>query len=91
LYRLGYNGALLLCTHYIDAYLAGKGSHPLTHVDRNYEIEANGNLAGSFKDYCRLSDRSREARYDIAEYTREKYIVALARFERIKSHVLQRL
>ena len=73
--------------HYVDAFLAGKNCHPLTHEDRNDEIEANGSLAGIFNDYRRLEDLSREARYNIAEYPPEKFDIAVARFERIKAHV----
>jgi uncharacterized protein (UPF0332 family) len=73
--------------HYVDAFLAGKNCHPLTHEDRNDEIEANGSLAEIANDCRRLEDLSREARYNIAEYPPEKFAIARARFERIKDHV----
>jgi hypothetical protein len=77
--------------HYIDAFLAGKNCHPLTHDNRNDEIEANGCLSEISNDYRRLEDMSREARYNVAEYPAEKFEIAKRRFDRIKDHIARQL
>jgi hypothetical protein len=62
--------------HYVDAYLAGKNMHPLSHEQRDREVENNGSLSGIYPDYRRLKDLSRAARYEIANFPKEKLSVA---------------
>jgi hypothetical protein len=52
--------------HYIDRYLAGKAFKPLNHKQRDEEIESNGSITGIYREYRRLKDMSRQARYNIA-------------------------
>jgi len=73
--------------HYVDAYLAGKQMHPLNHEERDQEIQNNGSLTDIYKDYRRLKDLSRAARYEIANYPREKLELAKYRLARIKAHL----
>lgn len=74
--------------HYIDAYLSGKGLHPSDHKVRDDEIANNGCLSDIFKDYRRLKDLSRAARYEIAEFPPEKLDLAQSKLERIKQHLV---
>lgn len=73
--------------HYIDAFLAGKNLHPLNHENRDDEIERNGSLTDLYRDYRRLKDLSRAARYEIACYSPETVEVAKGRLARIKEHL----
>jgi hypothetical protein len=73
--------------HYIDAFLAGKNMHPLNHEKRDGEIENNGSLAAIFKDYRRLKDLSRAARYEIANFREDQLEVARRRLKVIKGHL----
>jgi hypothetical protein len=73
--------------HYVDAYLAGKNMHPLNHAERDDEIENNGSISEIFKDYRRLKDMSRAARYEIANYPKENVVIADDRLNRIKQHL----
>ena len=77
--------------HYVDAYLAVKSYHPPDHDARDSEIENNGSLADIYKDYRRLKDRSREARYNVANFHPDQFPPLKARFDRIKRHVLSKL
>ena len=73
--------------HRIDAYLAGKNFHPLNHQQRDEEIENNGSLTNIYSDYRRLKDMSREARYNIADYTERHFKIAEDRLRRINNHL----
>jgi hypothetical protein len=73
--------------HYVDAYLAGKNMHPLNHQERDEEIQNNGSLSGIYKDYRRLKDMSRAARYEIANFPKDKLGVAKQRLANIKEHL----
>lgn len=77
--------------HYIDAFLAGKQMHPLNHESRDEEVERNGTLTTIFKDYRRLKDWSREARYGIADYSLDTLRRAEERLRRIQGHILSHL
>lgn len=80
-----------LALHYVDAFLAGKQLHPLNRDRRDEEIAKNGTIAPIFKDYRRLEDLSRSARYDIASYTIETLRSAAYRLSQIKTHVYARM
>jgi hypothetical protein len=73
--------------HYVDAYLAGKNMHPLSHDQRDREIESNGSLSVIYNDYRRLKDLSRAARYEIANFPKEKLDIARMRLISIKKHL----
>ena len=77
--------------HYIDAFLAGKQVHPLDHDARDSEVERNGSLTDIYKEYRRLKDWSRAARYDIAEYPASKARESRSKLNAIKIHILERL
>jgi uncharacterized protein (UPF0332 family) len=70
--------------HYIDAFLAGKNLHPLNHSLRDEEIEKNGSIAEVYRDYRRLKDMSRAARYEIANFNADSLAKAEARLAKIK-------
>lgn len=61
--------------------------HPLSHAFREEEVENNGSLADIFKDYRRLKDLSRAARYDIPNFQADTLEVAKRRLEKIKEHL----
>lgn len=77
--------------HLIDGFLAGKNFHPLNHYERGEEIENNGSLSEIHKDYETLQKMSENARYEIADYSKQDYEKALKRFSRIKQHVLVKM
>jgi hypothetical protein len=74
--------------HYIQAYLAGKNFRPLTHKQRDDEIENNGSLAPIFSDYRRLKDLSRDARYDVPNFNIQKFNLAKEKLAKIKAQIL---
>jgi hypothetical protein len=61
--------------------------HPLNHQWRDEEVENNGSLAGIFKDYRRLKDLSRAARYEIPNFQEDTLEVAKRRLKTIKEHL----
>lgn len=73
--------------HYIDAFLAGKGLHPLNHKHRDGEIERNGSISEIWPDYRRLKDLSTQARYDIACHSPDKVRVASEKLKRIEEFI----
>lgn len=73
--------------HYIDSFLAGKNLHPRDHDIRDAEIERNGSLNPIYKDYRRLKDASRAARYDIANYHKTDLIKFDSKFQNVKQHI----
>jgi hypothetical protein len=62
--------------HYIDAFLAGKNMHPMDHAHRDEEIHNNGSISDIYRDYRRLKDMSKQARYDIANFGEDKLAIA---------------
>jgi hypothetical protein len=56
--------------HWVDAFLATFPLHPENHVERNYYVGLSP-LAPIFPSYIRLSNRSREARYDLRSFARD--------------------
>jgi hypothetical protein len=50
--------------HYLDAFLATLGIHPLRHPDRTREVRARLELREIFDDYRFLKDYSENARYN---------------------------
>jgi hypothetical protein len=77
--------------HYIDAFLAGKNLHPLDHSKRDEEIENNGTIADVYRDYRRLKDMSRAARYEIANFGADSLEIAKSRLVKIKTFLSARL
>jgi hypothetical protein len=84
---LVYNDALLRRFALHRCLLAGKNTHPLNHDQRDDEIEKNGSLSPIYRDYRRLKDLSRQARYEIPNFPVEKKILAKDRLARIKQHL----
>ena len=89
MYRLVDNDAFLFyraCTR-LMTYLAAKNMHSLRHVRRDDEIADNGSLSPTYSDYRRLKDLSRQARYEIPNFSEDnKNLLANYRLERIKGH-----
>ena len=77
--------------HHIDAFLAGKDRHPLSHANRDEEIENNGSIADIYQDYRRLKDMSRAARYEIANFGADSLEIAKSRLTKIKTFLSARL
>jgi hypothetical protein len=73
--------------HYIDSFLAGKNKHPRSHDARDSEVESNGTINAIYKDYRRLKDGSREARYDCPSYHKTQFPQFEQRFNNIKNHI----
>lgn len=73
--------------HYVDAYLAGKGTHPSDHRSRDNEVAHIGTLSGIYRDYRRLKDLSREARYQIPDFSLQNLERAQRRLESVRIHV----
>jgi len=73
--------------HFIDAFLAGKNLHPLNHEQRDNEVENNGSLSDIYKDYRRLKDMSRAARYEIPNFGIDKLGKAKQHLSNIKTHL----
>ena len=73
--------------HWVDAFLATYPLHPENHVERNYYVGLSP-LAPIFPSYIRLSNHSREARYDLRAFTRaeasQRLTVDLAR---VRDHI----
>lgn len=78
--------------HYVDAYLVSRGNRQLDHQGRDYEIRQNNDfLKPIWKDYKRLKDMSREARYELAPYGEREFIRASSLLNTIKRHISQKL
>jgi hypothetical protein len=77
--------------HYVDAYLAIKPLHPPNHDARDTAIQNNGSLSPIYKDYRRLKDQSRAARYEIPNFDRSQFSAMNQRFENIKTLVLSKM
>ncbi len=72
--------------HLIDGFLAGKHLHPSNHEIRDDEVESNGSLSEIYRDYRRLKDMGRAARYDIPDYAVRDLDAAKKRLASIKNH-----
>jgi hypothetical protein len=77
--------------HYVDAYLAIKPLHPPNLDARDTAIQNNGSLSPIYKDYRRLKDQSRAARYEIPNFDRSQFSAMNQRFENIKTLVLSKM
>lgn len=73
--------------HYVQAFFAARGIVHLDHDARDQAIEQHPILSDISRDYQYLKNKSRSARYDIPNYTREQFEQASARFERIKAFI----
>lgn len=54
--------------HWVDAFLAKTQRHPSNHGNRNWEVRNDADLKVIKKNYKRLYDASRSARYDPKTY-----------------------
>jgi hypothetical protein len=54
--------------HYIDAFLAGIGIDPGGHDDRDSEVANRKELRPLARQYFRLKNRSRDARYNCGKF-----------------------
>jgi len=73
--------------HRVDAYLARKNMHPTSHKHRDDEIERNGSICDIYEDYRWLEDKSKGARYDIANFDKSRLEQAKERLKRIRAHL----
>ena len=55
--------------HLVDAYLATLGVHPVSHVARRAVIRRTESLEPVLDDYRTLEALSREARYDLRQFS----------------------
>jgi hypothetical protein len=56
-------GTFYTAVHYVMAYLATKGVHPVLHQVRNSHIYRDPVLSQIYVDYRELQDNSEDARY----------------------------
>lgn len=56
-------GIFYEAVHWLEAFLAGKGTHPGTHGQRNYEMQRYQELDPILVDYDVLKTESENARY----------------------------
>ena len=75
--------------HWVDGYLASMGIHPRNHVSRRGYVARVPGLETIADDYQRLESRSREARYELAEFTAiEARLLIQGELRRIKEAIL---
>jgi hypothetical protein len=93
--RTGRSWSPVLCfysaLHWVDAYLATLEIHPSTHAARRAFISRVPGLESIADDYQRLESRSREARYELTQFTREEAFLLLQNELRRIREVIQAL
>jgi hypothetical protein len=75
--------------HYVDAYLEVQSIRPPNHEERDARV--NSKLKDIYNEYRYLKHKSREARYSIANYTKENFYSACPKLSKIKTYILGRL
>ena len=60
-------GQFYVCVHLVEGYLATKGEHPKSHMDRDELVQVH--LVGIWSHYRVLKDASRDARYGVVQFT----------------------
>ena len=76
--------------HYVDAFLARRGIHPLTHGDRLVQVRSSLRIV--IFDYRRLLGRSEDARYNAVVFTpAEAQQLYDDEFARVRSYLRARL
>lgn len=77
--------------HYVDSYFAARGTRPPDHETREKQIRELLFFTSIRKDYKRLKDMSREARYELAPYGEREVLEAKGHLERIKAVILAKV
>jgi hypothetical protein len=78
--------------HYVDAFLATAGLHPQNHDQRTRLVATVSNLKPIYSDYRTLQERSREARYELRQFSEAEAISLIEKeLGRIKAHIVLRL
>jgi len=77
-----------IALHLVEQYLyVHHQKHCKNHRDRENEVESDPNLRKIYSHYKRLSDWSREARYDVVGFTNNEVREALSRLDAIEAHI----
>lgn len=77
--------------HYVDAYLAARDRTVGDHSEREHAIAHDAILSQIFGQYTELKRMSREARYQMAEYSEPEVKKAKRFLETIKTIILPRI
>jgi hypothetical protein len=77
--------------HLVDAYFAGKNSHPPNHQSRETDIQRNGSLSDVYRAYLQLKDWSRAARYEAVGFDAAKIDKCLTLLNGIETHIYSKL
>lgn len=81
-------GLFYSALHYVDAYLARMPYHPRSLGARNKLIRLTSGLRPIQRSYLTLYDRSRDARYELVEISRDRLIgLRNGEFDAIRTHV----
>ena len=75
--------------HYVDAYIVARDLPRNDHATRKASMQ-HPFFDPIRKKYMRLKEMSREARYEIAPYTKEDVTKASQLLQDIKQHILTR-
>ena len=74
-----------IAVHCIEYYFAKmQNVHCLSHMDRNKRIGRDKNLQQIYGDYLRLYNWSKDARYDLVQFTQIEIEEALKRLEKVR-------
>ena len=80
--------AFYVAVRYIDAYFYP--DRPVTHEERNQWITGDSRTRPIYADYRELSDRSRDARYQLHSFTPNAVRVLIEnRLNRVRTHMLR--
>jgi hypothetical protein len=77
--------------HYVDAYLEARSKRAQIHAERERAIADDAILPQIWDDYRELKRMSREARYEMAEYSGTDVTKAKRLLANIKAIILPRV
>ncbi len=78
--------------HYVDAYLVKfKYNKPIDHAQRDSMIIKDDHLTTIWRDYKRLKDLSRAARYECADFRSQDLVGAKKRLSPVREPIASRL
>lgn len=78
-------GQFYVCVHLVDGYLATKGEHPKNHRERDDQVMHY--LVSIWADYRALKDASRDARYDVIQFTPQDVNSFSNKLTAIEAHI----
>lgn len=73
--------------HYVEAYFVTQGKGFNHHFSRGRAIQQDARINSLYKNYRRLEDLSREARYDVSSFNRGDVKFARENFETVERAV----